>query len=332
MLFSFGLGVGTKNSLGQWIEVYFSNPSFQVPAQSIKNIAELCKYQGGNTSIEITNPLALEKMGGMWAPFAMSKKPLVAVFLESDSAPVSVPEVYLKLHLLSHRLVKPNSINLTDIFKILPNVAWTSAGPIDLIDLEAHRLNYRLAGQPLEITMVDKFPRMTDYVTPPGVRIADATRVRLGAYLGTGTTVMQEGFINFNAGTEGPNMIEGRVSSCVFVGAGSDLGGGCSTMGVLSGGNSEKISIGKRCLIGANAGVGISLGDDCTVEAGLYITAASKITIVNTEIRQPTTPQVFKGKELSGKSNLLFRRNSLSGRIECLKNKSSINLNPDLHG
>lgn len=329
-MFSFGIGIGTKNSLGHWIETYFPTPRFQPSATEVAQVAALCRYQGGNQALEITSPQALGELGGPWSHFAKTQKPLVAVFLENDADPKSVPEIYLKLHLLSHRLVKPNSINLTDIFKILPNVAWTSAGPIDVIDLEAKRLEHRLLGKPLEISMVDKFPRMSDYVTPQGVRIADATRVRLGAYVGPGTTVMQEGFINFNAGTEGPNMIEGRVSSCVFVGAGSDLGGGCSTMGVLSGGNSEKISIGKRCLIGANAGVGISLGDDCTVEAGLYVTAASKISIISAH--SMAEPQVIKGKDLSGKSNLLFRRNSQTGRMECLKNKASINLNPDLHG
>ncbi len=192
---------------------------------------------------------------------AESQKPLVATLLAEDAAPSSTPEAYLKLHLLSHRLVKPHAVNLSGIFPLLPNVAWTNIGAVDLAELAELQLEARLKGKLLEVFSVDKFPKMTDYVVPAGVRIADTARVRLGAYIGEGTTVMHEGFVNFNAGTEGPGMIEGRVSAGVFVGKGSDLGGGCSTMGTLSGGGNIVISVGEGCLIGANAGIGIPLGD-----------------------------------------------------------------------
>ena len=223
-----------------------------------------------------------------------------------------MPTAYLKLHLLSWRLYKPNELNLENIFEVLPNLMW--------IEGIAHRIKdgFRM------IDSIDKFPRMTDHVMPENVRIADTSRVRLGAYLGAGTTVMHEGFINFNAGTEGPNMIEGRISSGVFVGRDSDLGGGSSTMGTLSGGNEEKISIGQRCLLGANAGIGISLGDDCIVEAGLYITSGMKITLVEEE-------KIVKAIELSGKNNILFFRDSVTGKVCAKSNKKKFKLNNALH-
>ena len=327
-MFGFALGIGTKNKKGEWLEVYYPAPQHQVPRGEIERLAAHLGYNGGNVAIEVQGPQTLTSLGDPWAQFAHAKKPLVATFLETDDVIQSVPEAYLKLHFLSYRFVRPNGINLTGIFKVLPNVAWTSRGPVDPEELTAKQCAARLAGEILEVRLVDKFPPMTDYVVPSGVRIADAGRVRLGAYVGPGTTVMQEGFINFNAGTEGPNMIEGRVSSSVWVGAGSDLGGGCSTMGVLSGGNSVPISVGARCLIGANAGVGIPMGDDCTVEAGLYVTAASKVNILS---RDGSLVKSLKARDLAGRSNLLFRRNSLSGAIECLPNKASIELNHDLH-
>ena len=356
-IFAYGIGVGTKNSKNEWIEVYYPWPLHQIGYETdgslpsghhpeglhregfyqealrdVKALMELARHSGlkredrENFTLEIS-PDALKKLGKKYEVLCQTEKPLVATVLCEDRPPQSVPEAYLKLHLLSHRLVKPHTINLEGIFRVLPIVAWTSSGPIDVAELPKALLEHRLLGRALEVSMVDKFPRMTDYVVPSGVRIADATRVRLGAYLGSGTTVMQEGFVNFNAGTEGPNMVEGRISAGVFVGAGTDLGGGCSTMGTLSGGNSEVISIGKRCLVGANAGVGISLGDDCTVEAGLYVTAASKITMLDPS----GDPRVVKARDLSGRGNLLFRRNSQTGALECLKNKQAIELNPDLH-
>ena len=222
--------------------------------------------------------------------------------------PADTADAYLRLHLLSHRLVQPRTINLDGIFALLPIVAWTSAGPVPVDGVEAARLELRRKGQHLTVHGVDRFPRMVDYVVPSGVRIADADRVRLGAHLAAGTVVMHEGFVNFNAGTLGTSMVEGRISAGVVVGDGSDIGGGASIMGTLSGGGTEQITIGGGCLIGANAGVGLSLGDDCVVEAGLYVTAGSKVTLPDGE--------VVKARELSGRPGLLFRRNSVSGAIE----------------
>ncbi|HCV37876.1 MAG TPA: 2,3,4,5-tetrahydropyridine-2,6-dicarboxylate N-succinyltransferase, partial [Pseudomonas sp.] len=259
---------------------------------------------------------------------AESHKPLVATLLAEDAALASTPEAYLKLHLLSHRLVKPHGLSLAGIFPLLPNVAWTNQGAVDLSELAELQLEARLKGELLEVFSVDKFPKMTDYVVPAGVRIADTARVRLGAYIGEGTTIMHEGFVNFNAGTEGPGMIEGRVSAGVFVGKGSDLGGGCSTMGTLSGGGNIVIKVGEGCLIGANAGIGIPLGDRNTVEAGLYITAGTKVNLLdeNNEL-----VKVVKARDLAGQTDLLFRRNSLNGAVECKTHKSAIELNEALH-
>ena len=262
------------------------------------------------------------------AALASSERPVVATLLASDDAPASVPEGYLKLHLLSHRMARPHSLNLTGLFGILPNVAWTNEGAVDLDELPGRQLQARLAGKLLAVDCVDKFPKMTNYVVPRGVRIAHTARVRLGAYIGEGTTIMHEGFVNFNAGTEGPGMIEGRISAGVFVGAGSDLGGGCSTMGTLSGGGDIVISVGKECLLGANAGIGIPLGDRCTVEAGLYLTAGSKVLVLDD---RGAPVETVKARELAGKSDLMFRRNSVNGAIECLTNRSAIALNEELH-
>ena len=244
--------------------------------------------------------------------------------LEKDESIKDVKDAYLKLHLLSKKLVKPNSINLDGIFAALPNVAWTNHGPMDPMDVDKLRNNYDF----LYIKSLDKFPCLTDYIVPDGVRIADAARVRLGAYLSEGTTVMHEGFVNFNAGTLGPTMIEGRVSAGVTIGANSDLGGGCSTMGTLSGGNEIKISVGEDCLLGANSGLGIPLGDRCTIEAGLYLTGGSKVQVMDKENNVVST---VKASELASKSDLLFIRNSLSGAIQCKPNKKSVVLNDQLH-
>ncbi|MEU8814463.1 2,3,4,5-tetrahydropyridine-2,6-dicarboxylate N-succinyltransferase [Actinoplanes sp. NPDC048796] len=233
-------------------------------------------------------------------------------------------DAYLRLHLLSHRLVVPNGLNLDGVFGALANVAWTSAGPCPPDRVDELRFIERAAGRHLAVYGVDKFPRMTDYVTPSGVRIADADRVRLGAHLAPGTTVMHEGFINFNAGTLGTSMVEGRIVQGVVVGDGSDIGGGSSIMGTLSGGGKDKVRIGERSLIGANAGIGISLGDDCVVEAGVYITAGSKLTLPD--------GRVVKARELSGLDNLLFWRNSVTGALEARPRKGTgIELNAALH-
>ncbi|MCW6005492.1 2,3,4,5-tetrahydropyridine-2,6-dicarboxylate N-succinyltransferase [Micromonospora sp. CPCC 205371] len=241
-----------------------------------------------------------------------------------EDPPKDTADVYLRLHLLSHRHVRPNEVNLDGIFGLLPNIAWTSAGPCPPDWVDELRLIERSRGRHLTIYGLDKFPRMIDYVVPGGVRIADADRVRLGAHLASGTTVMHEGFVNFNAGTLGASMVEGRISAGVVVGDGSDVGGGASIMGTLSGGGKERISIGERCLIGANAGIGISLGDDCVVEAGCYVTAGSKLTLPSGEI--------VKAASLSGASGLLFLRNSVTGALEVRQRKGTgIELNAALH-
>jgi len=248
----------------------------------------------------------------------------VSLSIDADSAPTSSADAYLRLHLFSHRLVKPRTINLDGIFGHLQNVAWTSRGPVAVDAIESVTWNFARQGQQLTIHGVDKFPRMTDYVVPSGVRIADASRVRLGAYLSSGTTVMHEGFCNFNAGTLGASMVEGRISQGVIVGDGSDIGGGASIMGTLSGGGKEMVTIGERCLLGANAGIGISLGDDCIVEAGLYVTAG-------TVVIDPSGSPV-KARLLSGQSNLLYRRNSLTGAVEVISRSGSWGgLNAELH-
>ncbi len=263
-LFSLAFGVGTQNRQGDWLEVFYAQPLLQPAGELVDAIAPLLGYAGGNQAIAITTTQAAQladalkpldtAQHALLTRLAESQRPLVATLLAEDAALTSTPEAYLKLHLISHRLVKPHGLNLTGIFPLLPNVAWTNQGAVDLAELAERQLEARLKGDLLEVFSVDKFPKMTDYVVPAGVRIADTARVRLGAYVGEGTTVMHEGFINFNAGTQGPGMIEGRVSAGVFVGKGSDLGGGCSTMGTLSGGGNIIISVGEGCLIGANAG------------------------------------------------------------------------------
>ncbi|MUL84979.1 MULTISPECIES: 2,3,4,5-tetrahydropyridine-2,6-dicarboxylate N-succinyltransferase [unclassified Mycolicibacterium] len=240
-----------------------------------------------------------------------------------DDKPADAYDAYLRLHLLSHRLTKPHQANMDGIFGLLANVVWTSFGPCAVEGFETVRARLRRRGA-VAVYGIDKFPRMVDYVTPAGVRIADADRVRLGAHLASGTTVMHEGFVNFNAGTLGTSMVEGRISAGVVVDDGSDIGGGASIMGTLSGGGKEVISVGKRCLLGANSGLGISLGDDCVIEAGLYVTGGTKVTTAD--------GQTTKAIELSGANNLLFRRNSLSGAVEVVKRDGTgITLNEALH-
>ena len=247
-----------------------------------------------------------------------------SIVIDTDVAPLSATDVYLRLHLLSHRLALPRTLNLDGAFGLLTNVAWTNLGPILPESIEKVRWDERCSGRILTVHGVDIFPRMTDYVVPSGVRIADADRVRLGAHLASGTTVMHEGFCNFNAGTLGASMVEGRISAGVVVGNGSDIGGGASIMGTLSGGGKEVVSIGERCLLGANAGIGISLGDDCIVEAGLYVTGGTLVTLPDGEI--------VKGRTLSGASGLLFRRNSVSGAVEATQRSGNWDgLNAALH-
>ena len=298
----YGEGVANKSKSGQMLDVYFPNIEFADKKTETKNIdvlsdnQELIKLDW--SEVELKNPI--EK----------------------------VSDAYFKLHLISNKFVLPNTINLDGLFECLPNVAWTNKGPISIDEIEEKLYKSKLEGSSFFIRSLDKFPCLTDYVIPKKVRIADASRVRLGAYLSEGTSVMHEGFINFNAGTLGKAMIEGRISAGVVIGDNSDLGGGSSTMGTLSGGNNTKISIGKNCLLGANSGIGISLGDDCTVEAGLYITAGTKVNVID---KDNIEENIVKAVELSGKSNLLYMRDSLSGKVVAKINKSKSQLNKILH-
>ena len=337
--FALALGCGTRNRNEEWLEVWYPAPVLHPDQALLEAVHRHLDYEGGNVVLELSHrqvgQLARDWRNAdhedqaAWAvAFQESKRPVVLTLLEGDADPVSTPEAYLKLQLISHRLVKPHETRLQGIFPLLPNLAWTSEGAVDLDELPERQLLARLDGRVLEVNAVDKFPRMTDYVVPAGVRIADTARVRLGAYIGEGTTVMHEGFVNFNAGTEGPGMIEGRISAGVMVGSGSDIGGGASTMGTLSGGGNVVISLGENCLLGANSGVGIPLGDRCTIEAGLYLTAGTRVNVLDdsgTEVR------TVKARELAGGDDLLFRRNSLSGAVECLTNKSAVKLNEELH-
>ncbi|GAD01422.1 2,3,4,5-tetrahydropyridine-2,6-dicarboxylate N-succinyltransferase [Agarivorans albus] len=337
--FSYAVGVGSKNANGQWLEVFYPAPVLNPSEAEVSGLTKGLDYNNGKQDIElddtalnilIANAEALGLAAQVTALNALlgSKQPRVLCLLSQDDAAASTPEAYLKLHLLSHRLVKPHGTDLSGIFAVLPNVAWTNQGAIDLAELPARQLEARAKGELLQVTSVDKFPKMADYVVPSGVRIAATSRVRLGAYIGEGTTIMHEGFCNFNAGTAGTSMIEGRISAGVFVGKGSDLGGGCSTMGTLSGGGNIVIAVGEESLIGANAGTGIPLGDRCTIESGLYITSGTKVLLIDENKQQAGT---IKARELAGKSDLLFRRNSLTGAIECLTNKTAIALNEELH-
>ena len=282
---AWGYGVATIAANGDLLDVWYSN----VGLAPLTDRADLTALLAPDAIRAVT-------------------KEIVDLEIELERAPTSAADAYLRLHLLSHRLVKPHGQNLDGLFGLLTNVAWTSAGPCSLVNFEMTRARLRAHYGHISVYGVDKFPRMVDYVIPEGVRIADADRVRLGAYLAAGTTIMHEGFVNFNAGTMGKSMVEGRISAGVVVGDGSDVGGGASIMGTLSGGGKEVISIGERCLLGANSGLGISLGNDCVIESGTYITAGSKITLPDGD--------VVKARELSGASNLIFRRNSQTGNLE----------------
>jgi 2,3,4,5-tetrahydropyridine-2-carboxylate N-succinyltransferase len=313
-----GTGLATLTADGRVLDTWFLQPEL-APA-------------GGTSGSERLGPEAAvaalgADAGGATGPDAIRGVEVVAVrtTIGNLGEPIAdTHDAYLRLHLLSHRLVRPNSISLEGLFGHLPNVVWTQLGPVAVDELDAARLRARAAGTPLLVHSLDKFPRMVDYVIPTGVRVADADRVRLGAHLGEGTTVMHEGFVNFNAGTLGTAMIEGRVSQGVVVGEGSDIGGGASIQGTLSGGGKHVVSIGERCLLGANAGAGISMGDDTVIEAGLYVTAGTRVTLPD--------GRVVKALELSGQPNLLFLRNSVSGVVEVRpRSAQTVELNSDLH-
>jgi 2,3,4,5-tetrahydropyridine-2,6-dicarboxylate N-succinyltransferase len=324
---AWGAGLATFAPDGRVLDTWYPTPALGVDT-------ELCERLGspapGTVRLDPETAAALigSDLGGALGtdPLRDVEVAAVATFVADLGAdPVDASDAYLRLHLLSHRLVAPHGLSLDGVFGLLSNVVWTNLGPVAPDAIEQVRLRARTAGRILEVRSVDKFPRMTDYVLPTGVRIGDADRVRLGAHLASGTTVMHEGFVNFNAGTLGTSMVEGRISAGVVMGDGSDLGGGASIMGTLSGGGKEVVRVGERCLIGANGGIGISLGDDCVVEAGLYVTAGTMVT------RPDGT--VVKARHLNGMSGLLFRRNSNTGTVEVLSRTSGgVDLNPALHG
>ncbi len=306
---AWGDGLATVTESGRVLDVWFPAPAL------------------GPRPADATPPPAFEALAGVDERRGTRRQPLSVRIEDLSAPPADAADAYLRLHLLSRRLVRPHGLSTAGIFGVLPNVVWTSAGPCPPEDFEETRLRLLFTG-PVQVLGVDKFPRMTDYVVPTGVRIADADRVRLGAHLAEGTTVMHEGFVNYNAGTLGRSMVEGRISAGVVVGDGSDVGGGASIMGTLSGGGSEVVSVGERCLIGANAGIGLSLGDDCVVEAGCYVTAGSKVTLPD--------GQLVKARQLSGRDGLLFRRNSVTGALEVVPRggaagASWAGLNADLH-
>src|SRR3954452_9428825 len=302
---AWGYGLATVTNAGAVQDVWYPAPALGARPEDTKVPAELIAAEGHDDLRQV-------------------RREVVAIQIVLDDAPNGTADAYLRLHLLSHRLVRPHGVNLDGIFAALPNNAWTSLGPVPVDEIENVRLRARAAGQHLGVTSVDKFPRMTDYVVPSGVRIGDADRVRLGAHLAAGTTVMHEGFVNFNAGTLGTSMVEGRIVAGVGVDDGSDIGAGASIMGTLSGGGKQVISIGKRCLLGANGGTGISLGDDCVVEAGLYVTAGTKVTLPD--------GSTVKARDLSGQPGLLSIRNSVTAAVEARPRRGEgITLNEALH-
>ncbi|GAB2764568.1 2,3,4,5-tetrahydropyridine-2,6-dicarboxylate N-succinyltransferase [Nocardioides salsibiostraticola] len=307
---AWGFGLATVDVNDAVLDVWFPSPALGSAPDGASASEEFTDLAGGDSSRGVRREVRLVEIADLQA------------------APTSTEEVWLRLHLLSSRAVVPHTISMDGVFGLLTNVVWTSAGPCAIEGFETTRQRLRAAGHHVTVFGVDKFPRMVDYVIPTGVRIADADRVRLGAHLAEGTTVMHEGFVNFNAGTLGASMVEGRISAGVLVGDGSDVGGGASIMGTLSGGGKQVISIGERCLLGANSGLGISLGNDCVVEAGCYVTAGTKVTLPETDGES----RVIKAAELSGADNVLFRRNSVSGAVEAVAWKADgVTLNEALH-
>ena len=318
---AWGLGLATVTDDGHTLDVWYPKPILgEEPEDGDADLLE-----------RLTSMETRDEARGVHTT-------VVRTWADLDDAPQTVAGAYLRLHVLSHRLALPNTVNLDGIISRLPSVVWTSAGPCATDDFETTRMRLRAKlGHPVQVNSVDKFPRMTDYVLPSGVRIGDGAKVRLGAYLSEGSTVMQAGFVNYNAGTLGRSMVEGRVSQGVVIGDGSDVGGGASTMGVLSGGGRQRVALGERCLLGANSGLGIPLGDDCVVEAGLYLTAGTKVALLPSGGVVPGAhglfkePRVISAHELAGASNVLFRRNSQSGAVEALaRGGKAIELNPKL--
>ena len=323
-----GLGLATTNSAGKTLDAYFPKIVFKDTQHKGKDLFSVWNNLLDSDVCEITDLSSLNLSEDELPSSLGENIKIVLCRITQDQKIDSVEGAYLKLHLLSYKLFQPNTLNLDNLFNILPNVAWTNKGPIDLSEIEQKILESKSQNISIEIKSIDKFPRLVDYIVPAGVRIADTSRVRLGAYLSEGTTIMHEGFVNFNAGTLGAAMIEGRISAGVVIGENSDLGGGASTMGTLSGGNEIKISVGENCLMGANSGLGIPLGNNCIIEAGLYITGGSKVEVFDQDMQ---SQGIIKAEELSNKNNILFIRNSLSGAIEARVNAKSIELNDSLH-
>ena len=317
---AWGVGLATLTPEGQVLDTWYPDPHLGFePPPPVPTSAELDPEQAAAAlGAEVVAALGPDELRGV------TVAAVATVVGDLGDPPADAADVYLRLHLLSARLIRPHGCSFDGVFGLLANVVWTSAGPCPVEEFDAVRLRMRAAGRPLTVWGVDKFPRMIDYVVPSGVRIANGDRVRLGAHLAEGTTVMHEGFVNFNAGTLGTSMVEGRISAGVVVGDGSDIGGGASIMGTLSGGGKEVVSIGAGCLLGANGGIGISLGDGCIVEAGCYVTGGSKLTMPD--------GSVVKARELSGRPGLLYRRNSTTGALEVVPRKGEWGgLNPELH-
>ena len=326
-----GIGITTIGKAGATLDASFPYILFLNGESKLDKYFEKLNGLMENDLMKIDDPNLLDIDNGDFISTLrnLGKNKTLVLCRISENKPIkNIEEAYLKLHLISYKFFLPNSLNLENLFGNLVNVAWTNQGPVEIDEIEKEILYSKKNNQSFEIKSVDKFPPLTDYIVPPGVRIADTRRVRLGAYLSEGTTVMHEGFVNFNAGSLGPAMIEGRISAGVVIGKNSDLGGGCSTMGTLSGGNNIKISIGENCLLGANSGLGIPIGDNCIIEAGLYITGGSKVT----KFSQDNEPDsIVKASELAGEDNLLFIRNSQNGVIEARINPKSVVLNETLH-
>ena len=350
--FAFGVGVATESKSGQILDVFYPSPqrqsqpftcalltstvgwdtelaTYKLEVDALKEICAVLEEVERNEEYGESSAATLSAIADAVEETDVPggrRVAVAAVIADPSHAPIDAIDTYLRLHLLSTRLVQPHGIDMSGIFGKLTNCVWTDLGPFEVEEFNSQRIQLMAEGKEVHVHGLDKFPRMTDYVVPSGVRIADADRVRLGAHLAEGTTVMHEGFCNFNAGTLGASMVEGRISAGVVIGDGSDVGGGASIMGTLSGGGSEVISVGKDCLIGAEAGIGISLGDNCVVEAGLYVTSGTLVTVPD-----GTTA---KAKSLSGMSNLLFRRNSITGSVEALlrgEDSSWQGLNEELH-
>ena len=329
------VGIITKNSKNEIIEVYYPEPILH-PIQNLLN--DVMEQNSSKEQYFLIERNQYDKFIDIFQNFSKtvsllkhaknSSKEMLIFNLNKDLPPSSIPESFLKLQMISNRLVKPHDLNLSGIFSVLKNVAWTDKGAIDLEDLEERQMIARLNGEVIQIYSVDKFPKMVDYIVPSQIRIGDCSRVRLGAYLGKGTTIMHEGFVNFNAGTLGESMVEGRISAGVVVGNGSDIGGGASIMGTLSGGGTVTVSIGNKSLLGANSGLGFPLGNNCIIEAGLYVTSGSKVNILD---ESGKVLKKAKASDLANLDNLLFRRNSLNGSIECLTNSKTFSLNEELH-